>query len=57
MIDLDELTKELEKMTKRSLIYGIVRKEIIKRGNWKNSKRGKAFKTGHDERRGEIKKS
>ncbi len=56
MIDLEQLAKELEKMSHRSLIYSIVKAEMEKRGRWKQAPRGKAFKKGADERRGEIKK-
>jgi len=56
MIDLEQLAKELEKMSTRSLIYGVVKAEMEKRGRWKQAPRGKAFKKGQDDRRGEIKK-
>ena len=56
MIDLEQLTKELSKMSTRSLIYGVVKAEMIKRGRWKQAPRGKAFKKGQDDRRKKKKK-
>lgn len=51
MIDLKQLEKELSKMSTRSLIYGVVKAEMIKRGRWKQAPRGKSFKKGQDTRR------
>lgn len=41
MIDLKELEQALERMTSRSVLFDLVKKEMLKRGHWKYKPRGK----------------
>jgi hypothetical protein len=41
-IDLDLLAKEIRKMSVRSDLYKVLKRELLLRGWWKNLPRGKA---------------
>jgi hypothetical protein len=40
MIDLLELQRALEEMTPRQNIFHLIKKELLRRGYWKNKDRG-----------------
>jgi hypothetical protein len=54
-MDYKKLEKELKNMSVRSKLYGLVKAEMTKRGNWKQRPRGTGFKKGKDDRRLVIK--
>lgn len=43
MINTQDLKKALELMQPRQVIYELVKQEMMKRGRWRNLKRGKPF--------------
>lgn len=47
MIDRKELTKLLNQMTYSDWLYKAVKKEMLKRGNWRDAPRGKPFVKGN----------
>ena len=54
-LNLHTLEKMMKKMSKRSKLYLLIKKEIESRGNWKPQARGKAF-TSNDPRRNDFTK-
>ncbi len=51
MINRKELTKLLSQMTYGDWLYKLVKREMLKRGNWRDKPRGKPFVKGEDDRR------
>jgi hypothetical protein len=41
MIDLEELRKEVRKMSRQQAIYRLLRDELTLQGHWKQKRRGK----------------
>lgn len=56
MIDLKELEKQLRSMKPRQALYELVKKEMMRRGRWKQKPRGKSFNSGYDENRKTVHK-
>jgi hypothetical protein len=50
-IDFAELELELRRMERGSKLYELLKRELMRRGNWKARPRGKPFAEGHDSRR------
>ena len=51
MIDYIALEKALTDMRPGQLLYKLVKRILMRRGNWKDQPRGKPFKDGDDPRR------
>jgi len=49
---LEIIEDMLFEMSSRSQLFGIVKKEMLRRDHWKNQPRGRMFDKGEDSRRG-----
>ena len=55
-LNLHTLEKMMKKMSKRSKLYLLIKKEIESRGNWRCAPRGRAFTGKNDPRRNDLTK-